>query len=805
MNQNQIDINRILSGIEKPARYTGGELNAIIKTDAAFRMALCFPDLYEVGMSNAGLQVLYSRVNALPGAACERVFAVAPDFESRLRDAMVPLFTLETRTPLHRLDALGFNLAHELLYTGVLQVLDLGAIPLLRENRGDGDPIILAGGECVSNPACMEKFIDVFCIGDGEELIVEIVQELMRAKTEGASKSDMFARLKKIPGIYLPGKGQDDDCIHKRVFRSVIPSWPTAPVVPNIRTAQDRAAVEITRGCANLCSFCHAGFYDLPYRALDCNSIRDAVFETIRNTGYDELTLASLSVSDYPLLVELLNEIVPWLTRRGVSISLPSLRIDLETLPLIEKLSDVRKSSLTFAVESASEIVRQRANKRLSIDDVKEIVRRVSEMGWRLIKLYFMVGLPGSKDANEGDDIVHLLKELRGIGGRKLEMNVTISPFVPKPHTPFEREAMMSREYIEETIRTIRRSAPKGVTIKAHNLDASILEAVLTRGDESLGEVILRAYADGCRLDAWSEYFRFAVWNKHLDAIIPDWHKYLQGIPAEAILPWSKIKTGFEKLIEVRSGKHSALPLLRRLSRGDFNDVELRRAHEDFTRTFHVTARARLTCEKIGDARYIPHLDFIEIIKRALRMAEVPVSFTQGFNKRERLSAGYPLPLGVESRAELIDLDLWNAVEPSEIMKKINRGLPSGIRALSMRMLSNAEKDSLMALTSAVEYCITGKKEIIGAIEMKLAEKPELLKEGKSGKKIVVFEEAVYHWKKNDNGITVILSAGSPTSIRIDSFVLLLLNQKAENVISMMNIAKTAQYHIKDQQYEIII
>ncbi len=799
---NRIDIGRLLSGIEKPARYTGGELNAIVKPDAAFRMALCFPDLYEVGMSNAGIQVLYTRVNAIPDVACERVFPVAPDFEKRLREARIPLFTLETRTPLKNFDALGFNLAHELLFTGMLQVLDLGTLPLLRDARGDDDPIILAGGECVSNPAPVEAFVDAFCVGDGEELILEVVHALLQAKKEGASRAKMLDMLRDVSGVYIPEitKGK----IQKRVFRSPMPSWPTRPVVPNIRTAQAKASIEIARGCSNLCSFCHVGFYDLPYRALDRVHIRDAIFETIRNTGYDELTLASLSVSDYPFLIELLNDLLSHLTRKGVSISLPSLRVDVETLHVLEKLSGVRKSSLTFAVESASETLRQRSNKRLAIDDVKEIIRRVGEMGWRLIKLYFMIGLPGCEETDEAEDIAKLLKELHGLGKRKLEINVTLSPFVPKPHTPFERESMQQREYFEETIRTIRRSVPRGITIKAHDINASILEGVLSRGDEKLSEVILAAYREGCRFDAWSEYFHFETWKKLLNEMIPQWHRYLEKRGDDEILPWSIIATGFKRLVEIRSRKKTALPPIKARVRGIINDDALQRAQEDFEHSFEVKSRARVQFTKTADARLIPHIDFVEIIKRALRMAEVPVSFTQGFNKRERLSASYPLPLGVESLAELIDLDMWQVIDTENAIENINRHLPEGIKAVRMRLLTKEEKESLMALTTAVEYCIAGDKNLLATILARLAEKPELIKEGKSGTKNISFDEAVCRWEAHDDEILLLLSAGLAESMRIDAIISLLLKEKPEDVISMMRIIKIAQYQKIEQQYILI-
>jgi radical SAM family uncharacterized protein/radical SAM-linked protein len=788
------NISALLSGIEKPARYIGGELNSVVKHNAAVRMALCFPDLYEVGMSNAGVQVLLARVNALEGASCERVFAVAPDFEKRLREKTIPLFTLETRTPLYLLDLIGFNLAHELLYTGVLQVLDLGNIPLCRRERKESDPIILAGGECVSNFLPMEAFIDVFCIGDGEDVIEEIVHIVAESKEKGSSRRQKLESIAGIAGVFVPDITPEGSIVTKRIFRSKEPSWPTSPVVPSIRTAQDRAAVEITRGCANLCSFCHAGFYNLPYRTLKKDRIRDAIFDTIRNTGYDELTLASLSVSDYPFLVELLNDIVPWLTRRGVSVSLPSLRVDLETLPILEKLSPVRKSSLTFAVESASELIRQRSNKRLSVDDVREIVKRVYDMGWRLIKLYFMVGLPGCEEISEADDIVGLLKDLHQIGRRKLEINVTISPFVPKPHTPFEREAMQTREYFVEVIKRIKKGVPSHITIKSHDVDASILEGVLARGDEKLSGVILASFLAGCRFDSWSEYFQFDTWKRNLDEKIPGWGTYLSRRD-EAYLPWKRIHTGFEKLIEARQSRTTALRPIRAKVRTQLDAEALQKAHEDFAAKFAVKARARVCFEKIGDARYIPHIDFIEIVKRALRMAEVPVSFTQGFNKRERIAAGFPVPLGVASRSELVDLDLYESAVATEINEIINRHLPLGIRALAWRMLASEEKVSLMALTAAVEYHVWANTEILARCAVKMVNKPELFKEGKSGTKHIPFDDAVVRWQRNDDALVLVLSTESDKSIRLDALLSQLCDGEAEsfNFISMMKIQQYAR------------
>ena len=338
-------LRRILCSVEKPGRYAGGEMNAVCKTSAAVRMAISYPDLYEVGMSNHGIRILYDRVNRVEEYACERVFAAAPDFEAALRREGIPLFTLESRLPLRELDLVGFNLAHELVYTNVLQILDLGGVPLLRGERGDDMPIVVAGGAAASNPGPMEDFIDAFFLGDGEEGIVEKLDVIAAGRRQGLSRSAIIEALAGVQGVLLPGgKGAV-----RRVYRSAAPWTVERPVIPSMRITQEKAVVEVTRGCFNLCKFCHAGYYDLPCRSYDDGLLADAVIRAVENTGYSELTLSSLSISDYRGLVPLLNRVFPWLTRNGVSLSLPSLRVDASTIPIIEFTSDVRKSSLTFA------------------------------------------------------------------------------------------------------------------------------------------------------------------------------------------------------------------------------------------------------------------------------------------------------------------------------------------------------------------------------------------------------------------------------------------------------------------------
>ena len=330
-------LEKIFLQVQKPGRYAGGELNSIVKENAPVKMGISFPDLYEIGMANNGIKIIYDVVNRMTNASCERVFAVEADFEEKLRDENLPLYTLETYTPLCELDLLGFNMASELLYTNVLQVLELGRIPILRRDRNDDDPIVIAGGEAVSNPWPLSDFFDAIFMGDGEEGIVDIVNSITYGKEKGLSREDIILNLSGIEGVFVPAKYStkfendkmvevSGESVAKRVYRGTEFNNPTSPIIPNVRITQERNVIEIARGCPNMCKFCHAGFYELPYRQFDHKMLSDQVLEMTENTGYDELTVSSLSVSDYSALVDLLNEILPVLTEKGISISLPSLK-----------------------------------------------------------------------------------------------------------------------------------------------------------------------------------------------------------------------------------------------------------------------------------------------------------------------------------------------------------------------------------------------------------------------------------------------------------------------------------------------
>lgn len=792
-------LEEVLSRVQRPGRYIGGEMHAVVKEEASFRVALSYPDLYEIGMSNNGVSILYDMANRVPGVACERVFAVEADFEAALRASGLPLYTLETFTPLGRCDLIGFNVGHELLATNILQILDLGGVPLLRADRGEGCPVVMAGGAASSNPMPLSDFIDAFFIGDGEEGIVEVITTLMEARAHGLRRADAISRLGSIEGVYLPGApaGAPGSRARKRVYRGADLADPPRPLVPLIRIAQERAVVEVTRGCGNFCNYCHAGFFDLPYRFYDHRAVARRVFEIVGNTGYNEVTLSSLSIGDYPRLVELVNEILPGLTEKGVSVSFPSLRVDRGTLPIIERISGVRRASLTFAVESASEAIRARARKSLFLDDLVEIVRHVRARGWKVIKFYFMLGLPGCREHDEAGEMVRLLGELHRAGGRGMDINVTVSPFVPKPHTPFQREPQMGREYFEEAVARIKRGLPRSIRIKNHDVGASEIEGVLSRGDARMGEVIAGVYREGCRFDSWSEHFRHDVWREVLDRVLPGWEEGL-GRRDEAVLPWDMIATGFEAIARKRAGEGagSFCPGRVRQVRGEIDGQRVDDATRAFEGRYAVRARVRVRFSKTGFTRFVPHNDFMEIVKRALRMAEAPVAMTRGFNKRERVAAGYPVPLGVESEAELVDIDCFDEVGEG-FAGGLNAFLPAGIRALSAAPL--LEEESIMASVAVVEYRVTPRHAGVGrAMETALSGEWEFVRKTRKGDRRVSGAAAV-HSREQDGAGSIILRlyAGREDSLRIDDVVRSLAGladgEPADRAAAMV---KTGQYRL---------
>jgi len=570
----------LLLGVKQPGQYVGGERNAIVKDHGAVRLtfALAYPDTYTVGMSHQGLQILYAMLNGREDVAAERVFTPWPDMEAGLRAAGLPLCSLETHTPLSEFDVLGVSLQHEMTYTNLLTLLDLGGIPLCCADRGDGDPIVIAGGPGALSPEPLADFIDLFVLGDGEPVIGPLADALI--ETRGMPRAQrLLAMARGLPAVYVPAlyevRTREDGRllavstgapgVPPRVRQAQVEDldaapWPTEPVVPLIGTIHERVTLEVMRGCTRGCRFCHAGMTKRPVRWRSVETLLDQARRAVAATGYDEISLTSLSSSDYPELPRLLEAFTQEFGPRQVSISVPSLRVNEQLRELPRYIRNVRKSGLTIAPEAATESARRCANKMITDEDLFEGVRAAYENGWMRIKLYFMIGLPGETDGDAAriPVLARELSELRRETGRgPAQVNVAVASFVPKPHTPFQWEPMAGPEVLRERQEIIKRATrSRKIKLKFHTVERSIIEGVFARGDRRLGSVLLAAWRNGARMDAWGEMFNLEAWQRAFrDAPFdPVAELALRSRDVDELLPWSMIDVGVSRefLLEER-------------------------------------------------------------------------------------------------------------------------------------------------------------------------------------------------------------------------------------------------------------
>jgi len=577
----QIDLNqleRILPTVQKPGRYVGGEYNSIVKDWEATptRVCLAFPDIYDLGMSNLGLAILYDVLNALPNVLAERAYLPWVDMTAALRQAHIPLYSLESKHPLADFDVLGFSLPYEQLYTNLLEMLDLAGLPVRAEERDESHPLVIAGGHAAFNPEPVAGFVDAFVVGDGEEAVVEVVRACQ--ETRGDSREAQLRALARIPGVYVPrfyDVHYDADGtvaavesrapearlpVLKRVV-SVLPPPPTRLIVPNVDVAHNRATVEIQRGCSRGCRFCHAGMVVRPVRERPVGEVLEAIEAILRQTGFEEVGLLSLSSSDYSGIEPLVQAIVERCGDAHLSISLPALRPDSFSVTLAEAIARGRHTGFTFAPEAASEHLRAAINKPISTEQMLDVAREVFERGWHTIKLYFMIGLPGERMEDVGA-IADLARAVRAVGrkvhGRRAQVNVSVNTFVPKPHTPFQWVGLEPAQSIREKQALLRQNLRgRGLKLDTSDAEATLLEATLSRGDRRLGAVVQQAWELGARFDAWDEQRDFGAWMRAFaeagprpeasaERLDPDFYAYRERAPDE-VFPWEVVSTGVSR------------------------------------------------------------------------------------------------------------------------------------------------------------------------------------------------------------------------------------------------------------------
>ncbi len=715
--------------VNKPGRYIGREYNSSLPGQEAYDLqcALVFPDLYEIGMSHQGLQILYHILNGREKISAERCYCPDKDAETMLREKTLPLVTLESGRPLKQFDFIGITLPHELCYTNILTVLERAQIPFYSVERDESHPIVIGGGTCALNPEPVADFFDAILLGDGEEAIVEIAEALLLARKKEIPRSLRIENLAKIDGVYVPRLYQpvydDQGCIKEikhqppvpaTIRRRVLASLDRLdhlyqPIVPNSRIVHDRLGIEVARGCTRGCRFCQAGITYRPVRERSVSQILQLAEKGIKNSGFEELALLSLSTGDYSCLHELLPKLMDTCSRDFVSVSLPSMRVGTLTQELMDEIKRVRKTGFTLAPEAGSERLRKAINKGISEHDLVESARNAFSLGWNLIKLYFMIGLP-TETAEDIDAITDLAKKTAEAGnvnghGRK-RVTLSVGTFVPKPHTPFQWEAQLSIQQSHEKIDRLRDNLPrKGFNLKWHDPKQSYLEGVFSRGDRRLARLIVTAWEMGARLDSWSEHFNLQRWLECARTCDIDLDFYLRQRAVEEILPWSHLSSGVEErfllgekdktgsgeytpdcryhgcqecglcdfdtlapIVHGKNGSEAVMP-------GNASSAGSGEKTEEIGKF-----RYRVSYSRSGAICYLGHLEFLQIIFRALRRAEIRTNFSKGFNPSPKVSFSPALPVGTQSSCESFIMELPvpldNRREAAELLRA---AMPDGI------------------------------------------------------------------------------------------------------------------------------
>jgi radical SAM family uncharacterized protein/radical SAM-linked protein len=737
----RVELDSILPFVKKPGRYSGGEPGAVCKDwqQVPLRFCFIFPDLYEIGMSHYGLQILYHLVNSEKDFLAERCYAPDLDMEELLNKQDIPLFSLESRRSLADFDILGITLPYELCYTNILTILAGAGLPLRAKDRLDNDeyPLVTGGGSCSFNPEPVADFFDAIVIGDGEEAVIEMGRVVLAGKEAGIGKREILSRLAEIEGIYVPcffepqfveGRFAGIRPLlegYTQVRRRVLPELLTprssvSPLVPVVKPVHDRLGIEIARGCTRGCRFCQAGIIYRPVRERTVDEIFKIAEEGIAATGFDELALLSLSTGDYSCLPELLLKLMDRFADEFVSVSMPSMRVGTLTPEIIEQIKRVRKTGFTVAPEAGTDRLREVINKGISEDDLLTTCKDAFGAGWNLIKFYFMIGLPTEtmEDVEEIVELVKKAKEAAGTG-RRAQINVSVALFVPKPHTPFQWQAQLSINEAGERLNLLRKLMPrKGIKLKTNNLQVSFLEGVFSRGDRRLSKLIEKAWQGGVRFDGWSEHFNLQQWQLAAEQCGIILESYLEGRSMSEPLPWDHIDCGVEKTFLEKEWQKAlertytpdcrhhgcqqcglcdfktVKPVLHQDDvkkesenvpvRTQINDRDDKQNRTKFRYRFHYS--------RLGDSRFYGHLDLLQLVFRVLHRAALPVLFSQGYNPSPKVSFSQALPLGLESMVEFFDVELARPIgNPEKTVINLNCEFPETIRIQDIKPVQKIE------------------------------------------------------------------------------------------------------------------
>ena len=731
--------------VEQPSRYLGSEINAIHKDmdRVDLHVALAFPDLYEIGTSHFGLQILYHLLNQEDNIAAERVFAPGVDMEARLRSENLPLTSLESQTPLADFDIIGFSLLYELNYTNILTILELSNIPFFSSRRDAGHPLIIAGGPCTCNPEPVADFFDAMVVGDGETVMPAMAAQWLRwKKTDGADRTALLRHWSDIQGVYIPAfyetvSGSGDQPVAdsrldsgERVVRAVLNDldstpFPDQPIVPFGKPVHDRLRLEVARGCTRGCRFCQAGMIYRPVRERSVDTLFELSRKALNATGYEDLSLLSLSTGDYECIVPLMRLLMTRCAADHVAVSLPSLRAGTLTPELMQLIQQVRKTGFTIAPEAGSQRLRNVINKNIDRREIVDTIENAFRLGWQVIKLYFMIGLPTETD-EDLLAIVDLVKELRHRKkqhGHKGQINVSVATFIPKAHTPFQWAPQLPVEESRRRIQWLqsRLTRLKGVKFKWQNPEVSHMEGLWARGDRRLSALLVSAYKMGCRFDGWSDHFEYRTWLAACKATGIDIDDFtVRPRDFSEALPWDHIDIGVTKDFLLKEWEQA-------ITGGYTPDCRKGECNACGVCDFEIIAPKVLTScrttghpspqsEDIGDdvgyrpveviysktgpARFFGHLEMVNIFIRAIHRAGIRVKYSRGFHPKPKLSFQDALPIGLESRYEEFKIAVNDRLKPEEVVEGINRQLPLGLTVLDCRPAANRAVKSLPTVTT---------------------------------------------------------------------------------------------------------
>ena len=726
----------ILSLVEKPSRYLGSEINRVKKDPDAVRLqvALAFPDLYEIATSHFGIQILYHILNRHPEIAAERIYTPAPDMSEHLKKEKIPLFSLESGKSMRDFDLVGFSLLYELNYTNVLLMLKLSDIPFFSRDRDLSFPFVIAGGPCTVNPEPLADFFDAMVIGDGENVILALAEAFLKWKSDGSkNKEQLLTKWSRIKGVYIPRfydvtyDATGFQHIHPSkttglpIRRAVVQDldaapFPDTPLVPFGNPVHDRLRLEISRGCTRGCRFCQAGMIYRPVRERSPENLMKLYKQSVGATGYEDLSLLSLSTGDYTCLAPLLKQLMDRGRRERVAVSLPSLRAGTLTSEMMELIKKVRKTGFTIAPEAGSQRLRDVINKNITRDDIVSTIRDAFDLGWKVIKLYFMIGLPTETEADLEaivDLVVGLKREVYNKGGKRAKINVSIATFVPKPHTPFQWASQNNLDQSTTKIKWLKGKLNKpGIHFKWQDPKVSRLEGLWARGDRRLANLLINAFENGCLLDGWSDHFDYDLWMDavHMSHVDIDFFNTRVRTPGEP-LPWDHVDLGvtvdflmseWERAVSGNLTADCRTDACNQCGVCDFEHVqpvtfEKGNLKTGETKTGEKVAtgngqRLEIVYEKKGAARFFGHLELMSIFSRAIRRAGIAVKFSQGFHPKPKISFEDPLPLGMESRHEILRLIVMDRSTPDEIIPLLNKELPVGLCVQSCRRISRKTK-----------------------------------------------------------------------------------------------------------------